>query len=939
MGDAPNSELSGDSLPGEGNDAGTASAVTAPDAFIALLHSGETIRDRVSQQAFHNFIRAVDAIVKEQGAVDGPRISVSTAVALLPGSKPVVDIHCFPAIAHDPRIAHIERTIAELRCPPVHKGPVAFVIFEHFAGGSVETPEGLPFPFHAAASERPRGSMDALIYKAAGVEPPPELESAASVAPPPRRRPRSWWQRLWSWLRGGEKRPSTTEPSVPHENSVGIPPLPAEPTIDSISRELESDPNSAELLRARGELYQAEQRWEDAIGDYNHILRNSPDDAAALAHRGGCYLQLRRFQPALADFNAALKVEPTRIQALLGRADVYRELEAWSAAEDDLTTVIRQRPDESSIYLFRARLRAATSRLADAMTDVEAAIVADPHNEEGYAFRGWLRSKNAPSADSLNEALNDLLHAAKIAADDPDHLVAAGELQLQLGRIDDAIATCERILKRKPDCGPAFGIRGMATDLRDGPTEDVIRDCTTAIDREYRAPMVYMARARAHFRNQDKQAALDDYDRVVEMTPESAEAYNERGAVYGNMKMADAARSDFERAIELAPAWPLGYLNRGLLQAEQGEFAGAIEDFTKAIECDPENPVGYLQRAKCHDAEKDAAAARADYDAAVRLNPKWAQALCDRGAFLCRCGELEQARVDLNRAIELQKDFTEALYHRAEVLAGLQELDAALDDLNRLIELMPELTAAYSGRASVWMMKGEPERAEADFETIISRHPEAADDIKIQHVLLGASYHMQQENFDQAIEQANKAMELQPDCLPAYRVRAGALWYSEQFVEAIDDYTWLIEREEDLASCYSSRGQIWSELGEYELALKDLDEALKHTAGAQSMVLEAYIRNGRGLALAALGRRAEASIEFERSVVACPQNAWTQFNLGMAYYNEGELKPAAQCFRLALELKGPALTPRKRSRAQAFLKTIRDQGVESRGEDNRREAE
>ena len=75
------------------------------------------------------------------------------------------------------------------------------------------------------------------------------------------------------------------------------------------------------------------------------------------------------------------------------------------------------------------------------------------------------------------------------------------------------------------------------------------------------------------------------------------------------------------------------------------------------------------------------------------------------------------------------------------------------------------------------------------------------------------------------------AVVMIPDCEPAYRLRACAYWYSEQFVEAIDAFTWLIENEASPGDL-CSRGQAWEELGEFD---KALEEGLK--AGKIALVI------------------------------------------------------------------------------------------------------
>ena len=82
----------------------------------------------------------------------------------------------------------------------------------------------------------------------------------------------------------------------------------------------------------------------------------------------------------------------------------------------------------------------------------------------------------------------------------------------------------------------------------------------------------------------------------------------------------------------------------------------------------------------------------------------------------------------------------------------------------------------------------------------------------------------------------------------------------------------------------------------------------------------AYAYNGRALALAGLGRLADAMRDFDRSQQAAPNNAWSDYNRGLVFHHQGLTSEAAACFRVALEKTDPALPPAKRDRARGFLK-------------------
>ena len=235
----------------------------------------------------------------------------------------------------------------------------------------------------------------------------------------------------------------------------------------------------------------------------------------------------------------------------------------------------------------------------------------------------------------------------------------------------------------------------------------------------------------------------------------------------------------------------------------------------------------------------------------------------------------------MNEAVRLQPDMAPAYLHRGRLHLQQGNYDDALRDFDRVIDLAPELGAAYSSRGSVWIQKGEHDKADADFQQAIACEPGMAEAFVMERLLLEAAYYGRREEFDEAVSRATEAIELDEDCLPAYAIRAGAYWYSEQLVEAIDDFTQLIERnDEDDFHAHAGRGQVYAELGEFDLALADLDHAIalgnRQTGGrGPTKTGLAYAYNGRALALAGLGRLDEAMRDFDRSQQDAPNNAWS----------------------------------------------------------------
>jgi tetratricopeptide (TPR) repeat protein len=144
------------------------------------------------------------------------------------------------------------------------------------------------------------------------------------------------------------------------------------------------------------------------------------------------------------------------------------------------------------------------------------------------------------------------------------------------------------------------------------------------------------------------------------------------------------ALSDYNKSIELVPEHAKTYYNRGNLKADKlDDIAGALADYNKAIVLDPHYADAYNNRGNLKaDKLDDIAGALADYneaillgrDSANELNPQSAHAYYNRGNL----------KADkLNDRPGAIKDFHKAadLYHKQDNLPSYQN---AIDRLKQL---------------------------------------------------------------------------------------------------------------------------------------------------------------------------------------------------------------------------------------------------------------
>ena len=80
--------------------------------------------------------------------------------------------------------------------------------------------------------------------------------------------------------------------------------------------------------------------------------------------------------------------------------------------------------------------------------------------------------------------------------------------------------------------------------------------------------------------------AITDYTKVIDIKPDYAIAYNNRGIAYYHKGDYDKAMADFNKAINLKLDYESGYNNRGELRYKMDDYKGSIEDCSRAIELD-----------------------------------------------------------------------------------------------------------------------------------------------------------------------------------------------------------------------------------------------------------------------------------------------------------------------------------------------------------------
>jgi tetratricopeptide (TPR) repeat protein len=180
-------------------------------------------------------------------------------------------------------------------------------------------------------------------------------------------------------------------------------------------------------------------------------------------------------------------------------------------------------------------------------------------------------------------------------------------------------------------------------------------------------------------------AAGQAFDAAVKLDPSSAEAYCFRGKLQLDRQKGN---DDLSKAIELKPDYADAYYERGLNNDLADDQAAALRDYNKAIELNSRFFDAYRTRAVLYLLQRKDALAIADYTKMIELRPD-GESYYMRGNSYLELGQDAKAIVDLTRSIQLDPTYYWSYMQRAKAYRHLNNFKLAQADEQKAAQIGP----------------------------------------------------------------------------------------------------------------------------------------------------------------------------------------------------------------------------------------------------------
>jgi tetratricopeptide (TPR) repeat protein len=251
---------------------------------------------------------------------------------------------------------------------------------------------------------------------------------------------------------------------------------------------------------------------------------------------------------------------------------------------------------------------------------------------------------------------------------------------------------------------------------------------------------------------------------------------------------------------------------------DRQEWDKALEYMIQAATSEPDSADLYYQIGELYRGQGSYSRAVEAYNQSIAINPAFAPSYLGRAQIRLASGskDLASVRKDLESAVTLDPIMGEARLELARLDLRESLFDKALEQLDTAEMILPESPWVYLIRGQVYLAQGEPEKA---------------------------------------LEQANRANQLDLTLLPVYLLTGEALQATGAEIDSIVPLEiYLRYHAEPDANAHILIARAYSAAGDYALALEAVSAALKIVPGDADVILlrgDLYLENDQAeLALA-----------------------------------------------------------------------------------------
>ena len=232
----------------------------------------------------------------------------------------------------------------------------------------------------------------------------------------------------------------------------------------------------------------------------------------------------------------------------------------------------------------------------------------------------------------------------------------------------------------------------------------------------------------------------------------------------------------------------------------------------------------FYQQGIAKASEKDYRGAISAFNQALQNQPDLAEAYYQRGLAHFNAGDFQAAISDYTEALQIDVGDAKGYFARGLAYLSATNLEAAIADAKHAILLKPDYAAAYNLIGTVRQRQSAPLKAIASYKKAVELYLDQRDIANCRRCLR----HIRelQAASQPSLESVQSAPPLPPLIDPnEFLQQAVQKAKNRNYRGAMEDLDWALQIDPQDAWAYASRGQVRTELGDFQGAIEDAQQA------------------------------------------------------------------------------------------------------------------
>ncbi len=282
----------------------------------------------------------------------------------------------------------------------------------------------------------------------------------------------------------------------------------------------------------------------------------------------------KNYEGAIENYSKALEMDPKFEKAYIARALCYEKINFKLEAVEDYKKALVFNPKEKEYFFNAGRLLADLGKNAEADEMLRKAIERDKGYSEALAIEV-----------KVLFALKDYAYGLKVtemALDDKKTAPSLYNHAVMFDSLKNNIEA-EKFYRSAKQADPKFIAAYVAlalTQIELGKNEDAMKTCDEALIKDPSNPEVFYAKSLVNAAKKDYQNAINEITKVI-LTKPTVNSFMLRASFYAILGQHHNAINDYSQVIRIDEKDIMAYLNRAYANEQIQNFKAALSDYNK----------------------------------------------------------------------------------------------------------------------------------------------------------------------------------------------------------------------------------------------------------------------------------------------------------------------------------------------------------------------